>query len=169
MPGIIERLLPFATPDARPHSDLELIVKAETETGWLYLEDEENGYSLHAESHREQAVTHRTQKTDNIWAEGELVTAKARNNVMEPVTVWVTGQTPFEYQARMEVLEAVFEQLHYRIMWRLGDAVEWWSCQVSDYTRHQEREHMHATTGYLSIQVSRQPRVTRGMATADDV
>src|SRR5213075_2041152 len=107
-------------PPAQPRTRyaLDVTARIETPSGWVYLDDPINGYELHADTRKDFQVTHRKQTTNNSWTEGDFDITSVRGDITETVAVWITGSTQFEFDARLETLEAAFNQLAYRLMWR---------------------------------------------------
>lgn len=139
--------------------DLAVSCQLLTPTGWLEVEDEANGYSLHADTINTRTVTHRAKDSKGDWVEGSFAFSAVRENVTETVAVWVTGEDSiYTFRQRMEVLEDTFNQLWWKVMLTIGDAKETWTvAEPADYTITTSGPLFIATTGSISAQVPRLP------------
>ena len=63
--------------------------------GWIDLEDEANGYTLHDDFANSRATTQRKTDTMGDWVEGTFTVRAVRENVTESVAVWVDAVTPY--------------------------------------------------------------------------
>lgn len=143
---------------------LELSVQVNSVTGPIELEDPANGYSLHADSFAQRAYTHRNVEVSSPWIKGTYATDSVLDNANEALVIWVSGWDPvagvesqYLYQQRMDTLMACFDQLSYQLTRQIGDAVEVWDCEVSDYTVETQQEFIFATIGVLRVSLNRRP------------
>jgi hypothetical protein len=139
--------------------DLALSVTISTVLGPLELEDETNGYWLHKESFGTRNVSYRRVEVSGDFTEGTDVDRALRANVTEMLSVYVTGGTAYQFQARLKVLTDALEQLAFTLTRVVGDAQEVWNCVASDYSLETSQELMVARLGLLHAQVQRKPSV----------
>ena len=137
--------------------NLDVSARIETPTGWIELEDEDNGYALAADSFATAAVSHRKSEISSEWLEGTFVTRSVRENITETVAVYVTGDSPHQLRTRLSALTDGFDQLQYKMTVRFGNAEETWSCWVSDYTTSTKVEMRFATMALVTATVPRLP------------
>lgn len=132
-------------------------------SGVIECEDPDNGYELHGDSFATQSFTHRNTEISGPWIEGTYASDSVRDNTVEALVVWVDGNSPdaepshFLFRTRLNALMACFDQLSYKVLRTIGDAVETWDCEVSDYTVETQQEFLTATVGVLRVQLSRRP------------
>lgn len=144
-------------------ADLTLAVRVETPGGnWLELEDEANGYSIHAESFAQRSYTKRNTTADGVWVNGSWAKRSTTQNVQEPLAVWVDGEgSHFLYRTRMQALKDCLDQLSFQVQVDVGDAREVWFCTVpADYVEETSGPLMVATLGVLRATVNRLPDTT---------
>lgn len=125
----------------------------------LELEDPDNGYEVHADSFATSAITHRKTEVNNRWIEGTYAVSTVRDNAQEALVVWVEGTTMYDYRSKMETLKACFDQATFTVVKTIGNAVETWDCEVSDYTEESQQEFIFRTMGDLRVQLNRRPQV----------
>jgi hypothetical protein len=130
-----------------------------TPSGWLEVEDEPNGYSVHADTINTRAVTHRTKDAKGDWVEGGFAFSAVRENITETLAIWVFGYgSVFAFRQRMEVLEDTFNQLWWQVALTVADAKETWTvAEPADYTITTSGPFFVATTGFITAQVPRLP------------
>lgn len=116
-------------------------------------------YKLHSEALGEKQVQHRKQVAKNPYVEGEYVVSSVRENVTEPVAVWVYGSTESLLRARITALTDAFDQIQYQLVFRHEDSTETWTCQTADYTITRGYELRHAKHALIRAQVPRRPTV----------
>jgi hypothetical protein len=139
--------------------DLDLSVVVETLAGPLELEDPDNGYELGKSSLGTRAVSWRKQEINAEYVEGTYLNRAVKENITEPLEVYVAGSTTYEFQTRMSVLLDAFGQLAYTITRRIGDAQEVWNCTVADYSVETSQEFLVARIGKVTANVPRLPTV----------
>lgn len=141
-------------------ADLDLSVQVLAPDGWHELEDEANGYEMHADSFVSRQTPRRNVESDGDWIDGTFARRSTRGNVVEPVVIIVSGSTPFEFAARMKAAKSWFDQVNYQVKVRFGDAQELWSCtRPGEYTEETAQAMRFATQGVLRVQVSHLPDV----------
>ena len=132
-----------------------------TPTGWVNLEDEAGGYWLAADSFTESVTSHRKTEIDSEWMEGSFISRGVQAVVVEKVSVYVKGATPYQLAARLKRLTDGFNQLAFSMVVRFGDNQETWDCNLSDYTLSAKQEMRFATMVLVNASVPRQPTVVR--------
>lgn len=136
--------------------------------GVIELEDPDNGYSLHSDSFANPAYTHRTVEVNSPWVEGTYATDSILDNTTDALVVWVEGNvgdgtfSQYLFRTRLAALKRCFDQLSYQVVITIGDAIETWDCEVSDYTVETQQEYIFATRGVLRVPVPHRP--TEGLA-----
>lgn len=138
-------------------ADLDYSLEISTSSGWLALEDEANGYTLGEETAAEIATSRRDRTVAGQWVEGSFTTASVKENQVVPVTVWVIGADPAEFDQRKAVLEAAFDQLSYQIREIFGGMTRVWTCMAAPYTVACSGPMRFAREGLVSAQVPRLP------------
>lgn len=142
--------------------DLSVSCRIQTPSGWLEVEDEANGYTLHSDTRGTRSVTRRTKEVKGEWVAGAFAQRSVPENVSETLAIWVSGATTFEFQDRMQVLEDAFDQLVWSVEFTIGDSKETWSiAEPAEYQITTQREFWIARTGYITAQVPRLPTVLR--------
>lgn len=136
---------------------LDLSAQIQAPGGWLDLEDEANGYWLHNESFKQSSVTHRKTDISSEWVEGSFTTRGVRENVVEQVSVYVQGATPYQLQTRLKALTDALEQLTFQMVVRFGDSQQTWTCEMADYTVVTQQEYRFATMALVQANVPRLP------------
>lgn len=147
---------------------IDLSVQVLTPGGLLLeLEDPDNGYEVHADSFATSALTHRKTEVANRWIEGTYAVSTVRDNAQEALVVWVEGRTMYDYRSKMEALKTCFDQATFTVVKTIGNAVETWDCEVSDYTEESQQEFIHRTLGALRVQLNRRPHTNLQQITTD--
>lgn len=144
--------------------DNSLIVTARIQgpSGWIDLEDEENGYSLHDDFASSRGTTQRRTNTQGEWVEGTFTVRSVRESVTESVAVWVEGTTPFELAEKVQALTDALDQLAFGMEVTFGDSKETWQItQPADYTEAYDKAYRFATLCLVRATVSRLPTLTR--------
>lgn len=159
--------MPSAATIAEAYETLDsLSVQITSPTGVIELEDEANGYSLHGDTFASETYTHRKVEVNSPWLEGTYAVDAVLDNTVEALVVWVSGLAPdgtyshFLFRTRLNALKKCFDQISYQITRTIGDAVEAWDCEVSDYTVETQQEFLFATRGVLRVPVPRRPTAT---------
>lgn len=141
--------------------DLSLRVRIQTPGGWLELEDEVNGYEIHADSFAALQIGHRKVDVEGDYVEGSYTVRSVRSEVNEALVVWVAGATPFVLADRMSALTTALESISYGIEVTFGDSQETWTCNPADYSIESSRPLRFATTAIVRATVPRLPTVSR--------
>ena len=141
-------------------SDIVLGLQIETPSGWLELEDEAGGYSLHSETRAPSRSPARKKSINSEWVPGTFVTRSVDENVTESVSVWVTGASQFELRTRLQRPAGRAGQLSYQMRFTTGDVRETWECQVADYAIQTDQPMLIATWALVKAQIPRLPNPT---------
>lgn len=139
--------------------DLAVQASIQTQLGWVDLEDIANGYELGKESFTEQGVSWRKQTVSSDWLEGTFVNHGVRENVVEKLSVYVTGATPYEMAVRMKVITDALGQTRFGLKFTFDDLQETWSCTMSDYTISSTQELRFSKLALVQASISRLPSV----------
>jgi hypothetical protein len=139
----------------------DLIVSAviESPTGPIELEDLVGGYTLAKDSFSTKAASFRKQEVSSIYVRGVFPVRAAPDNIVETVTVDVTGETQAELYERVKALTDALEQLRFAMTVTFGNHREVWSCFISQYTLQEEQEWRVALTSQVRAQINRLPQV----------
>lgn len=128
-----------------------------TGTGPLQLENESAGYVLERSSLEEFRTSWRKHEVNNDWVEGSYVIGAVKENVTEPLAVYVTGDTVAQFRSRLNLLTAALDQLQYTVVVLEGGVSETWRCSMADYTVRTSQELRLAKMGLVTAQVPRKP------------
>lgn len=131
-------------------------------SGWIDLEDEANGYTLHDDFANSRATTQRKTDTMGDWVEGTFTVRAVRENVTESVAVWVDGTTPYQLATKVEALTDALDQLAFQMVVRFGDSEETWQIvQPADHVEAYDKAYRFSTLCLVRATVSRLPTLTR--------
>lgn len=150
---------------AQAYEDIFVSVEVSGPAGIIECEDVDNGYSLHSDSFATETHTHRTVEVNSPWLEGTYAVDTVLDNTVEALVVWVAGNAPdgtdsqFLFRSRLNALKRCFDQLSYQVVRTIGDAIEIWDCEVSDYTVETQQEFIFATRGVLRVPLPHRPTV----------
>ena len=139
--------------------NLGLSMMIQSGTLWLQLEDPAGGYELHAETFATRQVSHRKKDVSSEWVEGEYTQRSLRENVVEAVSVWVSGETVGETMTRMRALTSCLDQPNFGIRWEIDGYSETWQCQSSDYSIESDQPMLFSRLCLVKAQVPRLPGV----------
>jgi hypothetical protein len=142
-------------------SELDVAARIHTATGWVELDDEENGYVLAAESFGERSVTHRKTEITSEFVGGSYVTRSVREQITETLSLYVYGINAMQLDDRIDVVTDALEQLNYQMVVRFGNSQETYTCSPADYTVTTKQEFRHATMAQIKATVPRLPATTR--------
>ena len=130
--------------------------------GWIDLEDEANGYTLHDDFANSRSTTQRKTDTMGDWVEGTFTVRAVRENVTESVAVWVDAVTPYQLATKVEALTDALDQLAFQMEVRFGDSQETWQIvQPADHIEAYDKAYRFATMCLVRATVSRLPTLTR--------
>lgn len=168
-PQISGKLMPFPyNPNTgERNDDFSMSVKIQSRTGWFDLEDGVN-YAIHGDSFGSLQQTYRNQTVNNQWVEGTYTVSSVKENVQEPLVVWVKGDTMTEQKLYEAKLIAAVEQYSWMLMVRYEGYVEYWQCFPSDYSVERQREFLHAHLAVVRINANRLPTKIIADASADE-
>ena len=122
---------------------------------------ERTGYEIHADTRNTMGVTWRKQTVSNPWVEGSYDVIAVRENIIEPVVVWVYGNgSNADFRQKVHFLEAAIAKPSFPITWTVGDESELWDCTYSEYSVETQREWQYATMGIVRMQIGRRPKAT---------
>lgn len=141
-------------------TDITVVVQIEGLIDWFDLEDEVNGYVMHADSFASKQQQLRTVEAEGDYVEGTYTLRAVRGNVVEDVVVIVSGATNYEFRTRLQTVTDALEQLTFGMRVTLGDAKETWTCFASDYTVETSQPFHVAKKGILRSRVKHLPAVT---------
>jgi hypothetical protein len=156
LPGVKLSPWPYDRESRERVDGLDFSVKIQGPTGWFDLEDGDH-YAIHGESFSSYAQTWRKREVNTEWIEGSFPVSAVRENVTEPLVVYVRGNTFGEGRIYRDKLIAAVEQLSWMLMVRFGDVADYWQCWASDYTVETQREFLHAMLAVVRVTVSRLP------------
>jgi hypothetical protein len=138
-------------------AQLDLSCVIETAAGPLQLQDPESGYELAKESLASRSVNYRKIEVSGDFTEGTYTDRRVRGNVTESLSVYVAGESAYEFRQRVRRLTDALEQLAFTITMRVEDATETWRCTCADYSIDTTQEFMFATIGLVKATVPRLP------------
>lgn len=138
---------------------LALSVRIHALAGWVELEDAVNGYEIHKDTRSQQAVTWRKQEINSPYVEGTFTNEAVRENVVEPVAIYVRGESQFELMTRVKVITDALGQLNFDMEFTVGNAKETWHCFASEYTVETQQEFVHGLLAVVRASVPRLPTV----------
>lgn len=123
-------------------------------------------YDLAATTRAAAQVSHRKHEVDSPYVEGSFTTHSVRENIVEPIDVYVGGIGVLrrDYQTALDNLEAMLSQPAFTLEWRflgVGGTVETWTCFAANYTIESSQPLMMATLALVRAQVPRLPTKTR--------
>jgi hypothetical protein len=137
--------------------DLETQCYISTPSGWLSLNDKVV-FTLAAGSFETSQTTHRKQEVTSPFLEGTYAVNALRENITEPVSVYIKGATHSLMRSALEALKAAFDQVSFTMLIIRGGSSQTWHCYASDYEVGTRREFLHATLAQLTAQVVRAPQ-----------
>lgn len=138
-------------------SDIDVSFQLLTPTGWIELEDPENGYELERGSFATRSVSHRSNIVNSEWVAGSYASRSVRDNITEDVSFYVGGATTFECRTRMQAVLEGFEALTYQAIMRIEDYQETWTCIPADYTLESDQPLIAATLVLVRAKIPRHP------------
>lgn len=142
-------------------TDLVVSLQIETSPGtYLELENPAGGYQTASEALAQRDVDFRQLVLDTPWTEGSVVVQSVRTNVVEPVSIWVTGPDHYTFDTRVQTLTNALEQLSYHIKRTLANSLQTWDCMPAKYSILTQAEYLWATRGLVRAQVPRYPTMT---------
>lgn len=119
---------------------------------------------LNADPYRAEASSRSTQQTawrkvmaTNPYVEGSYPVSAVKDNIVEQLSVYVTGSTSADLRAKLEALKACLDQLSYSIAWSVGGDVEYWKCFTAEYSMESSQPLQVARKALLKAQVPRLP------------
>lgn len=140
---------------------LDVVFSIHAPSGWIVLEDPTTGYLAHKEARGDRSVQWRKQEISSAYVEGSYVNTAVKENIVEPLVVYVYGGTPYELEQRVTALTDGLDQMQYQVTMRNGDLEETWDCTVADYVVQTPQEMLNATMAVVRASVPRRPTVTR--------
>ena len=126
---------------------------------WIQLENPNGGYELHTDTFGQRQVTHRKVEVESEWIEGSYTQRSLRANVMETVSVWVTGASSGEMMKRVRAITDTLDQPSFRIYWEVDGYKEVWICQSSDYVIESSQPMLFARKVLVKATIPRLPKV----------
>lgn len=143
-------------------TDLVVSCQLEISPGvFLQLEDDVNGYWIEAGTFASRDITYRQILLNTPWTEGSVAVQSVRENIVEPLSIFVTGPDHYTFDQRVQTVTGALEQLAYQVVRVIGNSQETWDCIPAQYTIVTQQEYLVATMGLIRAQVPRQPAVTR--------
>lgn len=121
-------------------------------------------YDFEKTSQETEQQTLRKVTANNRWVEGTFLISAVRDNVREPLSIWVEGDDHTEFDQAMEALKAAVLTKRWQLVVSVyEDNVEkvrrTYSCQASEYTVTTTQEYRMAHMGLLKVDVDRLPQV----------
>lgn len=139
--------------------DLNVSLMIQRGSRWIELQNPTGGYELHKDTFASRSVTHNKVEVNSAWLEGSYTQRSTRQNVIEAVVVYVTGQSMGDVMRRINELTDAMDQNSFRMHFQVEDYSEVWACQSSDYTIETSQELMHSQHAIVRAQVPRLPKV----------
>lgn len=124
----------------------------------------DGSYDFEKSSGETEQQSLRKATTNNRWVEGTFTTYAVRDNVKEPLSIWVTGNDAAHFQQLMDVLTLAVVQRRWTLTISTYEANtekvrRVYSCQSSEYTKTTTQEYRMANMGLLKVDVDRLPHV----------
>jgi hypothetical protein len=126
---------------------------------------EQAPYSLHPDSRSSAAATQRAHKVSSPYVEGEFTVHAVRDNIVEPLAVWIEAADRQAFQVAKKALEDAVSQPQFTVQWHWGRPPtngvlrETWKCFAAGYTLETSQPLMTARMGLFKIQVPRLPTI----------
>lgn len=127
---------------------------------WVSLNDHVN-YQVSADTRENTTVSWRRIQTTSAVLEGTYTVHAVKETVNEQVNVLVFAPDQFDLAINVAKLEELFSQHSYRIRFTYDDYLEYWDCQMADYSLIRSQVYTHSTMAGLQAQVPRFPTVVR--------
>jgi len=96
------------------------------------------------------------------WVDGDITVSRRRQNVTEPLTIYVKGSTQAEMDTRIATLIQAFCQDRYGLQMIVGSANHAWDCEAADYQVTLDTVHFHALYAQAVFQIPRKPVALSG-------
>ena len=137
-----------------------LPIRCRIDTGgqWMDINDGKH-YNLEASTLSEASVQWRRKEVQSPYLPGTWVVNAVKDNVLENLVVWVSGDDHYEMSQHLYRLTDALDQLYYAIWWRVDTDEYAWHCQVSDYQIVSDRDLRHASVCKVVAKVPRYPEV----------
>ena len=140
-------------------ADLALACTLSTPGGPLSLENEAGGYELHREALQEVSATWRRHTISNQWVAGSFTIGAVKENVEQPLSVWVTAATGVDLKARVRALCEALEQLQFTLTFTEDGETTVWSCQMADYGVRTEQSFRVARHALVTARIPALPQL----------
>lgn len=102
-------------------------------------------------------VTWQRQQVSAPWVDGEVTVARRRGNVMEPLTVYVTGSDQSTLNTNIQDLIWAFTQDRYTLSITIGAQQHDWDCEAADYSVRVSTPYMKSLYVPVTFQIMRKP------------
>jgi hypothetical protein len=142
---------------------LEVTCFVEVAEGWLDINDG-HLFVLHADTRQTWTQTLRRQQTSSPFVAGTFTVNETPEDVMEQVSVIVTGDTHHDMETAKDRLIEALQASAYRMVFGVEDTVEVWRAKAADVTVSSSQPLMFARKCIVAAQVPRHPRIERRMA-----
>lgn len=121
-------------------------------------------YDFEKTSQETEQQALRKTTVNNRWVEGTFTTSAVRENVREPLSIWIEGNDPAHFVQLKDVLTTAVQRRSWQLQvshWEGGDELvrRTYSCQSSEYTLTTTQEYRMANMGLLKVEVDRLPHV----------
>lgn len=127
------------------------------------LELEQAPYSLAATSRAAAQVSHRKHEVSSPYVEGSFATHAVRENIVEPVDVYIETTNRRLMRDALDALELALSFPNWTLQWDwrgLNGVRETWTCFAASYTIETSQPLMVATMALVRAQVPRLPTKT---------
>jgi dienelactone hydrolase len=102
------------------------------------------------------------QQVSAPWVDGDITVARRRQNVMEPLTLYIKGSSQADMDTKIATLIQAFTQHRYGLQIVVGGANHAWDCEAADYQVTLDTVHFHALYAQATFQIPRKPVALSG-------
>lgn len=142
------------TPEVTFASQLHCEISYGTE--WVNLHDGIN-FKIAAADFGQQTHSWRRKEVNSDFHDGSFTVHAVRENVTEPLSLWVYGDSQNIVTENILLLRELFSQFRYQIRIRYGDHRETWFCQTADYAVERTHVYLHNNMALFKATVPRHP------------
>jgi hypothetical protein len=96
------------------------------------------------------------------WVDGDITVARRRGNVMDQITIYVTGSDQSALNSNISTLISAFTQDRFGMQISTGGANHAWDCECADYQVEWDTVHVYAKYVKVTFTIPRKPVPTAG-------
>jgi hypothetical protein len=159
-PDTPPKLTPFEPPPVKEDFANSFLIEVSSGDEWINVSDGLN-FEISATEFGTKTLSRRRIQASSPFFDGTYLLHSTEENITEPLTIIVYGETQNDVTENILLLQQLFSQFRYKVRVRYGNHRETWNCEPADYSLERTHTYLHNNMAMIRFQIPRLPKMTQ--------